>query len=179
MIKTNKYLILVSIILLHCIILFYTMRQYQDQINNRITKSIGTIINQKWSAYNYKTNYKLLHKKRDTIMFKSTINQHHVIYVKNDLIVKEEYYFHYCYTCYSKIFELDRYILSHNPTKTEGSPKFIIPPYDYRRGEDTPELIYYFDRFYIKIRYSYPNRICPQDYYYRYKITFFSENTKK
>lgn len=166
MIQKNNLLNRFSILLLCSVILSCSVnnsKKYnQEQVKDSIAEKVGTIVNQKWSTYKYKSHFKrepwgdttvamysrlVKNEKGDNYIF--TID----IYVRNDSIIYQGYNFPFVY---DEFIKFDKLLLDCKPTDVIG---------DFTPEDEYMHRIYFFDNFYIRINKG-----------GNYSIFFYSKN---
>lgn len=126
-----------------------------------IETKLGTIVNQKWSEYKYKSHFKKGHSRVSNIemysrLVKDENGEYYIctndIYVRNDSVICQGYNKSFDY---DEFLQLDSLLLECNPQNVTG---------DFTPEDNYMKRTYYFDNLYVKI----------QKYPHNYHIFFYS-----
>lgn len=158
MMKRNSLLIL----LLCCILFSCSTKQSKEQTIDDIAAKVGTIVNQKWSTYKYRSHFKKNHAPDNSVdmysrLVKNETGDNYVytidLYIRNDSIIYEGYNLPFVY---DEFLKLDSLLLDCNPTNVVG---------DFTPEDKYMNRTYFFDKFYVKVNKAGV-----------YSIMFFSDN---
>lgn len=158
MMKRNSLLIL----LLCCILFSCSTKQSKEQAIDDIAAKVGTIVNQKWSTYKYRSHFKKTHAPDNSVdmysrLVKNETGDNYIytidLFIRNDSIVYEGYNLPFVY---DEFLKLDSLLLDCNPANVVG---------DFTPEDKYMNRTYFFDKFYVKVNKA-----------GTYSIMFFSDN---
>lgn len=158
MMKRNSLLIL----LLCCILFSCSTKQSKEQTIDDVAAKAGTIVNQKWSTYKYRSHFKKTHAPNNSIdmysrLVKNATGDNYIytidLFIRNDSIIYEGYNLPFVY---DEFLKLDSLLLDCNPVNVVG---------DFTPEDKYMNRTYFFDKFYVKINKA-----------GTYSIMFFSDN---
>lgn len=139
-----------------------SMKKVEKQTSDAVTERIGTIVNQKWSTYKYRSHFKKTHAPDNSVdmysrLVKNEAGDNYIytidLFIRNDSIIYEGYNLPFVY---DEFLKLDSLLLDCSPTNVVG---------DFTPEDKYMNRTYFFDKFYVRVNKA-----------GIYSIMFFSNN---